>query len=411
MTYSWKTLPLSAVAEIVGGGTPSTKAVHYWDGNVPWITPKDLSGYESVFISVGSRSITEEGLNRSSAKLIPANSVLYTSRAPIGYVVINLVPVATNQGFKSLVPKKGFDSVYLYYLLKNSKKEILAYSSGGTFAEISAAAIAEVELPFPPLGAQKAIGNILLDLDAKIEANRNAASILEQIAQTLFRSWFVDFDPVHAKARGAQPEGMDAETAALFPDSFGDSDLGQIPAGWMTDTLGNLVVPKKGKVITKSQTSPGQIPVVAGGLGPAYFHDTPNVEGPVVTVSSSGANAGFVRLYTEDIWASDCTYVSGEETEILYFWYLFLRVRQAEITHMQHGGAQPHIYASDLMRLRASFPVTTDLLRKFHETVVPLYEAVKVKTNENTSLAEMRDSLLPKLISGELEISEQPLGK
>ena len=97
MTSNWKTLPLGAVAEIVGGGTPSTKEAKYWDGDVPWITPKDLSGHTSVFISEGERCITNEGLAKSSAKLIPANSVLYTSRAPIGYVAINTVPVATNQ--------------------------------------------------------------------------------------------------------------------------------------------------------------------------------------------------------------------------------------------------------------------------------------------------------------------------
>jgi type I restriction enzyme S subunit len=411
MTCKWESLPLGVVAEIIGGGTPGTKQPRYWDGEVPWITPKDLSNHNGVFISKGERFITLEGLNKSSAKLVPANSVLYTSRAPIGYVAINKIPVATNQGFKSLVPKAGFDYLYLYYLLKNSKKEVLAYASGGTFDEIGANAISQVKLPFPPVHVQRAIGTTLFDLDAKIEANATTVALLEEITQTVFKSWFIDFDPVHAKQKGEDPEGMDEETAALFPDSFEDSQLGRIPLGWVANSLGSYLVPKKGKVITESKTRPGFVPVVAGGLEPAYFHDTSNVNGPVITISSSGANAGFVRLYTEDVWASDCTYVSKVETENVYFWYNFLKSRQEVIWHVQQGGAQPHIYASDLMRLSGVFPGNSALIAKYEEIVASSFELIAAKARENRILKDLRDSLLPRLIGGGLEIPEDILGE
>lgn len=409
MTYNWATLPLGEVAEIIGGGTPSTKEARYWDGEVPWITPKDLSGHSSFFISQGERFITNEGLDKSSAKLIPTNSVLYTSRAPIGYLAVNNRPVATNQGFKSLVPKVGFDYKYLYYLLKSSRKEVLAFASGGTFAEIGAAAFSKVELPFPPLEIQRAIGTILFNLDSKIEANKRTAFLLEQIAQSVYKSWFIDFDPVHAKSLGMQPEGIDAETAALFPDSLEESKLGLIPVGWAAESLGKHLAPKKGKVITKATTNPGVVPVVAGGLEPAYFHDTHNVRGPAVTISASGANAGFVRLYSEDIWASDCTYISRDETESVFYWYVFLKLRQEEIWHMQQGGAQPHIYSSDLQRLEGAFPGDSRLIMKFEAIVSPLFEMVAAKTAESKALSQLRDALLPRLISGELEIPEELL--
>jgi hypothetical protein len=266
-----------------------------------------------------------------------------------------------------------------------------------------------LKIRIPDLSAQQAISKLRHSLDSKIAVNSDICVTVEAIAQSIFKSWFIDFDPVHSKALGERPEGMDAETAALFPDSFDESELGLIPSGWAVKSLGQYLVPRKGRVITKARTNPGNVPVVAGGLEPAYFHNTANVMGPVVTVSASGANAGFVRLYSEDIWASDCTYVSRLETQSVYFWYVFLKLRQEEIWHMQQGGAQPHIYSSDLQRLVAVFPKNQDLIRTFEATVSPLFEMIAAKTAESKTLSDLLDSLLPRLISGELEIPEELL--
>src|SRR3989339_1472499 len=111
----WKQTTLEEVADIVGGGTPSTKESLYWNGDIPWITPKDLSNYNSVWIERGGKSITQIGFKNSSARLLPPNSILFSSRAPIGYIVINKIPVTTNQGFKSLIPKDNVDYRFLYY--------------------------------------------------------------------------------------------------------------------------------------------------------------------------------------------------------------------------------------------------------------------------------------------------------
>ena len=232
---------LGDVAEIVGGGTPSTKQSEFWDGEIPWLTPKDLSSFDGVYVEKGSRSITSEGLKASSAKMLPPGSVLYTSRAPIGYVAIARNSTATNQGFKSFVLKAGYVPEYVFYLLKASKAEIESHASGGTFAEISAKAIADVRLPFPPFEHQQAIASVLSSLDLKLEINRSVSKTLEALAQALFKSWFIDFDPVKAKMVGKTPVGMDAETAALFPDSMEASALGEIPMGWATERFGDLV--------------------------------------------------------------------------------------------------------------------------------------------------------------------------
>jgi type I restriction enzyme S subunit len=261
----------------------------------------------------------------------------------------------------------------------------------------------------PPKAERKAVGIILAKLDEKIVLNKLLTTTLEDIAQTIFKSWFIDFDPIKAKMAGEKPVGMDDATAALFPGSMEESELGLIPSGWQVKLLGDLVTPKKGKTITRATCVDGDVPVVAGGLQPAYFHNTANVLQPAITVSASGANAGYVRLYLEDIWASDCSYINSEITQTVHFWYLFLSRNQELIYGMQQGAAQPHLYPSDLMRLKLSYPNSIDSVLKFEETVTPLFLEIGALKRQNESLRSLRDSLLPRLISGELQIPEEML--
>ena len=264
-------------------------------------------------------------------------------------------------------------------------------------------------IPMRDMPIQRAIGRIYFELSQKIDVNERASKTLEDIAQTIFKSWFIDFDPVKSKMAGEKPAGMDSATAALFPDSLQESEVGLIPNSWQVQHLGDLVTPKKGKTITKATCVDGEVPVVAGGLQPAYFHNTANALQPVITVSASGANAGYVRLYLKDIWASDCSYVNSEITQTVHFWYLFLSRNQEFIYGMQQGAAQPHIYPSDLMRLKLSYPNSIDVVMKFEEAVTPLFLEIGALERQNESLKSLRDSLLPRLISGELQIPEEML--
>lgn len=129
----WKTYKLSDIGTVVGGATPSTTVEKFYGGDIPWLTPKDLSGFKDRYIERGERNITQEGLNSCSAHLLPENSVLFSSRAPIGYVAIAKNPIATNQGFKSIIPNANVDSLFLYYALKYNKEKIEAMGSGTTF--------------------------------------------------------------------------------------------------------------------------------------------------------------------------------------------------------------------------------------------------------------------------------------
>ncbi|RGF54185.1 restriction endonuclease subunit S [Clostridium sp. AF36-4] len=153
----WTFARLKHIGGIVGGGTPKTNIGKYWDGNIPWLTPADLSGYDSMYISTGSRTITDFGLKSSSAQMLPANSILYSSRAPIGYTAIATNPVCTNQGFKSVVPYDFSISPYLYYSLKARTDNIIQRATGTTFKEISGSEMAETIIPIPPLNEQSKI--------------------------------------------------------------------------------------------------------------------------------------------------------------------------------------------------------------------------------------------------------------
>ncbi len=176
----WQIKKLGEVGEIVSGGTPSTKVSEYWNGNISWISPADLSGYSEKIIFKGRKSITESGLINSSARLIPKGSILFSSRAPIGYVVIAGNEVCTNQGFKSIVPSKSIFNEYLLYFLKASKQNAEKVASGTTFKEISLKAFSQLEIPLPPLPEQQVIVAKIEELLSDLENGKQQLQTAQQ---------------------------------------------------------------------------------------------------------------------------------------------------------------------------------------------------------------------------------------
>lgn len=169
----WKTCTIADLGTVVGGATPSTRKMeNYEGGTIAWITPKDLAGHTGRYIWYGERNITESGLNSCSTKMMPAHSILFSSRAPIGYVAIAGHEMCTNQGFKSVVPNDKTDYMFLYYLLKYNKDKIEAMGSGTTFKEVSGSTMREIEVTVPEaLDEQRKIASVLSAIDEKIEKN------------------------------------------------------------------------------------------------------------------------------------------------------------------------------------------------------------------------------------------------
>ena len=219
----WKEVRLGDVGKIVGGATPSTRNPQNYGGVIPWITPKDLSINKERFIEFGERNISELGLNSCSAKMLPKGSILFSSRAPIGYVAIAHTSLCTNQGFKSFVPDtEKMDSMFSYYLLKHSSENIANLGSGTTFMEVSGKVMSDYIVNIPDLSTQQEIAGILSSLDAKIETNNKLNEKLEEMAQAIFKSWFVDFEPFKDKP-------------------FHDTELGMIPEGWEVSTFSSII--------------------------------------------------------------------------------------------------------------------------------------------------------------------------
>jgi type I restriction enzyme S subunit len=402
MGSDWRTFKVSEFADVIGGGTPKTKVAEYWNGSIPWLTPKDLSNHSGRYISKGERNISKKGLSNSSARLLPPKTVLLTSRAPVGYLAIAKNELTTNQGFRSLLVKDGFSPEFIYYLLFNNVDYLKRHASGSTFQELSGGTLKELEFEIPEkISEQRAIAHILGSLDDKIELNRRMNQTLEATARAIFKSWFVDFDPVRAKAEG-RPTGLPDDIAALFPDSFEDSELGEIPKEWEVSRLGNIADVNWGdtSVTKKSYIEEGFLAYSA--KGPDGFLPYHDYDRTGVVVSAIGANSGHTWLArgkwsciknTIRFWSID----ESISTEYLY-----------HATFGKHnwplrGSAQPFISQGDARSIKVLSP-SNDLAKVFGDFVRPFYEKAVENTDEAHTLASLRDTLLPKLISGEMRV-------
>ncbi|MEI3053781.1 MAG: restriction endonuclease subunit S [Prevotella sp.] len=281
------------------------------------------------------------------------------------------------------------DPQYLYQILRSNdtlaQLQMLAESRSGTFPQITYSELSNIMVSLPSQKAQKNIVSILSSLDRKIELNNKINADLEEMAQAIFKNWFVDFEP--------------------FKDGkFVDSELGMIPEGWKVGTLGELCNFKRGKnLLTKNAIDEG-VPVVAGGLEPSCYHNAANTGAPVITVSGSGANAGFMRMYHVPVWASDCSFIDIS-CENFYFVYCFLKVNSKLLKHAQTGAVQPHVKPSDIHDFELVIP-DKESIYEFQDKVKPFFDKIAAIQKENSRLSLLRDTLLPRLMSGELEVPE-----
>ncbi len=193
MRSAWPKVRLDECAEIVAGATPSTSVEAYWGGDVCWATPKDLSDLDGSYISDTPRKLTSAGLQNCAATILPAGSVLFSSRAPIGHVAVNTVPMATNQGFKSFVPKsERTDAKFLYWWLRTNRAYLESLGNGATFKEVSKTIVSRIEIPLPPLAEQRRIAEVLDRAEALRAQRRAALAHLDSLTQSLFLDLFGD---------------------------------------------------------------------------------------------------------------------------------------------------------------------------------------------------------------------------
>ena len=277
------------------------------------------------------------------------------------------------------------DNTYLkyYFLSYYGQQALRARETETTVTGIKQSELKKVIVKYPSFLFQRKIVGILSALDSKIENNNKINANLEAQAQALFKSWFVDFTPFKG-----QP--------------FVDSELGPIPQGWKVGKLGDICTFKRGKNLLSKNAIDEGVPVVAGGLTPSCYHNQANTSAPVVTVSGSGANAGFMRMYHVDVWASDCSFIDVS-CDYLYFVYCFLTVNRRLLKHAQTGAVQPHVKPADIHDFDVVIP-EEDIVKAFQSIIKELLTKVGVNEKENQRLAALRDTLLPKLMSGEIKL-------
>ena len=375
---------LSDLVDVIGGGTPKTTEESYWNGSIPWLSVKDFCG-DKKYVYNTEKSITVEGLNNSSTKLLHKDNIIISARGTVGELAMIPYDMAFNQSCFGLIPKGNNDPHFVYYLLKDKVRSLKSQTQGSVFDTITKATFDRIECADYSEEDQRRIASILSSLDRKIELNNKINADLEEMAQAIFKNWFVDFEP-------------------FKNGKFVDSELGMIPEGWKVGTLGELCNFKRGKnLLTKNAIDEG-VPVVAGGLEPSCYHNVANTGAPVITVSGSGANAGFMRMYHVPVWASDCSFIDIS-CENFYFVYCFLKVNSKLLKHAQTGAVQPHVKPSDIHDFELVIP-DKESIYDFQDKVKPFFDKIASIQKENSRLSLLRDTLLPRLMSGDLEVPE-----
>lgn len=376
----WKNCVLGDYAKVLGGY--AFKSADFSDsGDFPVIKIKnvasgtlDMSGCQYVSQQVAD-SATRFRAKRGDILIAMTGSHVHQPSSMVGKVTRYLTDEEAyiNQRVGKVYAKdaKKLNEDFLYYFLKWDETTYgLALSAGGSAnqANISAGQIEGLKLALPCFSEQTTIGEILYSLDLKIDLLTRQSTTLESLAEAYFEN--------------------------LFPRAyFGDL------------TIGEYITPKRGKTLVSKDAIWGNIPVIAGGLEPNVYHNESNTIAPVVTISASGANAGFVNLWSVPVWCSDSSYIDLSMTEHVYFWYVMLKKRQKEIYDSQTGSAQPHVYPAHIADM-PTIALDSERISDFNTLVTPLFKKANNNNYQIESLQKIRDTLLPKLISGEVRVKQ-----
>ena len=387
MGNEWVERNVEEVANVFGGGTPSTKDEANFNGEIPWITPKDLSGYPFRYISRGERNISKKGLNCSNAKLLPVGTVLLTTRAPVGYVAIAANPVTTNQGFHSLVPHNGYSSEFIYYLLKANAEYLKSNASGTTFGELSGSTLKRLKFVFPSIPEQRAIADVLGSLDDKIELNRRMNATLESMARAVFKAWFVDSE----EAKGWKV-GILEELADLNPEAWSNKsapsqveyiDLSNTKWGTIEETI--IYSWKDAPSRARRILRPGD--TILGTVRPG------NGSYALITRKGLTGSTGFAVLRPKSVAYREYVYLATTSKENIE-WF----------AHLADGAAYPAIRPEIVISSEIARP-PDEILEKFSTIAKPLMDKIASNDEQSRTLAALRDALLPRLMRGEVRIA------
>ena len=415
------------ICQTYSGGTPSRDKEEYYvqpPNGHPWLASRELNGGK---IYSAEEHISEMGLQNSSAKYFPKDTVLIAMYgATAGRVGVLGAPMTTSQAICGMMAHKELCSQrFLYYLICNESWKIVWENAlGAAQPNISQQSILRHNVELPSTRNQEKILKILDPIEEGIELNQKISIVLNQKIQSLFRSWFIDFDPVKAKIGGKLPYGMDEETAALFPYSFEDSELGPIPTGWNWGKLGDCIsVVGGGTPSTKNEefwdgeynwTSPKDLSnsnsiimldtertITEAGLAKVSSGLLPEN----TVLMSSRAPIGYLAL-TKIPVAINQGYIAIPPKNSMSpnFMLSWIHFNMPLIEAYSSGSTFPEISKKEFRKLPILIP-PAELIEKFNEKTTRLYDSMETSLKQMNSLISTRDALLPRMMSGELSVS------
>ena len=434
MASEWHETTLDQLGPIITGKTPSSSISGCFGGDIPFVTPIDFDGRR--IIDSTARQLTEEGADAVRSSRVRCLAVMVSCiGSDMGKTAIAGRECVTNQQINSIVIDSSNDPYFVYYNLRNRKEEIQRAASGSAQPILNKSAFGKLKIQLPSLEDQRALARILGSLDDKIELDRRMNETLEAMAQALFKSWFVDFDPVRARAEGRDP-GLPELIADLFPDRLVDSELGEIPEGWRVDALSNHLAelevggrPKGGvSVYSNGVPSIGAESIVGLGvfdysktkyIPKDYFESMlrghiksrdvllykdggrPGVFEPHLTLVGDGFPFPVCAI-NEHVYRIRACKELGRN---FLFFSLSSDVSMEEMRVKGTGVAVPGLNSTQVKSLTVLVP-PPEITAAFEATAGPLVSRLLSNCNESRTLTTLRDVLLPKLISGELRVSE-----
>lgn len=360
-------------------------------------------------LDLSNPSYTDENhyLGRIKRAAPQEGDIVITREAPMGDVCQIPANLKCCLGQRQVLLRPNSDKVdgrYLFYALQS---EYLQHQigwnegTGSTVSNLRIPVLESLNVPTPSIAKQREISSTLGSVDDSVNLLSGINSTLESIAQALFKSWFIDFDPVKAKMAGRQPEAMDETTTALFPAEFEESTVGLKPKGWQVKRIDDLMELVYGKALKATNRLPGGVPVYGSG-GITGFHNEHLVSGPSVIVGRKGTVGS---LYWEDrpFFPIDTVFYIKPKTVPLTFCYELLKTKG--LNHMNTDAAVPGLNRDNVYRLESAVP-TANILNAFDDIVLSIRKMMFANSQEAQRLTEIRDALLPKLMSGQLRIPE-----
>jgi type I restriction enzyme, S subunit len=420
MSSEWHSTTIGDIcSKVFSGGTPtSTNSTYYDGGTIPWLRTKEVN-YGKIYDT--EEHITKLGFENSSTKLVPVNSVIvamYGNGDTAGRVAVNKVPVTTNQACCNLVVDTSkADYRFVYYYLMGQYKALVDLKNGGAQQNLNGQLIKSFPIALPAIAEQVEISTALESIDDRITLLRETNTTLEAIAQALFKSWFVDFDPVHAKMQGRAPEGMDEATIALFPDGFEESELGSVPKGWGLSTVG------KAFVLTMGQSPPGDtynqkadgLPFYQGRTDFGFRFPTKRIYCNAPTrLAEIGDALVSVRAPVGDVNMAIETCCIGRGVAAVrhpdgcsgYTFYTMRNLGERFKNFNSEGTVFGSINKKDFEALPVLEP-SHPVLLAFDKFSKALDGRIVINEEQIRLLVELRDALLPRLISGALKVSSE----